>query len=490
MTATSTSYDAHDALAQASPNPHAADSERQRLEQLAQERNALNLAQPRDGILDWVNGKPSVNIVRLAAAIEDGTRFRVGPDGGIYRYSNGVYLPDGEEVIRLKAQTFLASVYKSHHVNEVVRFYADREGQAPLSFDPDPTLVIRTRDGILDVQEWTFVPYTQENASLVQVPWSVLDDTAQCPGIDTFLSDCFFGDREMVEFMYALAGYLMLTRNPLRLAFLLFGASGNNGKSIFLHLLKCLLGATNISTVPLQRLGGDDRFAPADLVGRLANICGDIGPQTAKDMSTFKQLTGGDPLRAEKKFRDSFTFVSGATPIFSANEFPGSPDTTKAYKGRWIAIEFPRTFAENAKLEAELKALGSDPAEMTGFMFRAALGARRVIAEGSFEAFMPEAVRACTERFWRTIDSFEAFVDDKLQVQASVSTAGPILYATYKQFCQENGYHALGRNKFYEKMTGLDGVTRSSSSEDRNRPFVGVRLTEIPALALVEEGEV
>jgi hypothetical protein len=116
--------------------------------------------------------------------------------------------------------------------------------------------------------------------------------------------------------------------------------------------------------VPLQRLGGEDRFSPARLVGKLANICGDIGPQSAKDMSLFKQLTGGDRIQAERKFHEPFEFISGATPVFSANEFPGSPDTTRAYKGRWAAVEWPRQFDENASMERQLKLLGEGRGEL------------------------------------------------------------------------------------------------------------------------------
>jgi phage/plasmid-associated DNA primase len=104
-----------------------------------------------------------------------------------------------------------------------------------------------------------------------------------------YLMDCFLDNRVLVEFMYALAGYVALSRNPLRLAFLMYGPGGNNGKSIFLHLLSQLLGERNVAAVPLQRLGGEDRFSPARLVGKLANICGTSArrrPRTCRSSSS------------------------------------------------------------------------------------------------------------------------------------------------------------------------------------------------------------
>ena len=50
---------------------------------------------------------------------------------------------------------------------------------------------------------------------------------------------------------------------------------GRNGKTVFLNVLQALAGSDNISSVPLQVLA-ENRFAAAELVGKLGNICGDI----------------------------------------------------------------------------------------------------------------------------------------------------------------------------------------------------------------------
>jgi putative DNA primase/helicase len=55
----------------------------------------------------------------------------------------------------------------------------------------------------------------------------------------------------------------------------LCSGSGDNGKSVFLKLLKMFLGSENVSHASLQELS-DDRFAAADMYGKLANICADL----------------------------------------------------------------------------------------------------------------------------------------------------------------------------------------------------------------------
>jgi hypothetical protein len=136
-------------------------------------------------------------------------------------------------------------------------------------------------------------------------------------------------------------------------------------------------------------------------------------------------------------------------------------------------------------MERRLKMLAEDEARWKVSCFKRSWRSRQVVANRSFVP-LPTEVQATTERFWRSIDSFEAFVADKLVLQPGVSTTGPAIFETYKEFCQDNNYrHTLGPTRFYEKLSGLPGVWRNNA--DESRPFVGVRLAELAPLALMEE---
>jgi len=69
----------------------------------------------------------------------------------------------------------------------------------------------------------------------------------------------------------------------------------------------------------------------ARLVGRLANICPDLPATDLVSTSVFKAITGGDPLVAEYKFRDSFEFIPYTRLVFSANHPPKSQDASPAF---------------------------------------------------------------------------------------------------------------------------------------------------------------
>lgn len=414
--------------------------------------------------MSYFTERGTLIVPALARDVERETRFRVGADGRLYRYEEGVYLPDGEELARARALELLGERVRRSHLNEVVAYFASREGVTPLSLDPDRRDVVRVRNGIVDPRALEVEDYTPENATLVRLPWRY-DPAATCPRIDDFLREVL--PEDAVGFFYELVGYSALPRNRLRKAVLEQG-TGRNGKSIVLSLWSDLLGRGNVTAVPLARLGGDDRFSPARLVGKLANICGDVGARPPRDMSLFKQLTGGDRIYGEHKNRPGFEFECGALPVFSANEFPQSPDTTLAFMERWLVLSFPNQFAEDAKLEAELKALGRDESEMTGFLRRSIEGAGRLIERGDFE--VPESSNAAWERYRMSVDAVAAFVAEECEVGPDKRTERRTLFAEYQAYCAANGYKARGKKTFYERVRSMNGI-----EEYRDREFLGVQ---------------
>jgi putative DNA primase/helicase len=405
----------------------------------------------------------------------------VGPDHELFVYDDGLYV-EGEAQLRRRVQQLLGPRWAPQHSNAAIQWLVQREAVNPLSYDPPLGSRVYTRSRIYDLAAETYEAYTPESAWLARVPWEYDPQAPKPEAILAFLYEVL-GSREMVGHFLEIAGYCMLTRNPLRKALLLRGA-GRNGKSILLHLLVALLGETNVVALPLQRLGGDDRFSPARLRGKLANICGDIGSQAARDMSLFKQITGGDRIHGEKKGKDGFDFLVGAMMVFSANEFPSSPDTSAAYIDRWLVLEFPNRFAEDAKKENQLRALAENEDEMRGLMKLAVEQAARLVARGNFDP--PVEARRAHERFTQAVDSVASFLaSDRVIIDPDRRIERSALHMEYQSFCQENGSKPLGRNKFYDRMEKVDGIVREIGHGNVGHfrgvaPTLSVRLNDDP----------
>lgn len=148
-----------------------------------------------------------------------------------------------------------------------------------------------------------------------------------------------------VGLLLQLIGYTLYPFDyPFNKAFMLIGG-GSNGKSTFLNLLNEILGDVNVSHVSLMELDPSvNRFALADMYGKLANISAEPQLSGKFDPSRFKQITGEDYVRVERKFKDAFSARIYAKQIFAANELPKVKEDTKAFWDRWIVIEFPNSF--------------------------------------------------------------------------------------------------------------------------------------------------
>ncbi|MEM4976937.1 MAG: phage/plasmid primase, P4 family [Desulfurococcaceae archaeon] len=148
-----------------------------------------------------------------------------------------------------------------------------------------------------------------------------------------------------VVLLLEVIGYTLYPHDyPYNKAVLLVG-EGSNGKSTYLKLIKTILGERNVSSVNLKDLDTRyNKFAAAELYGKLANISTEPVKGLKIDMTQFKQLTGEDLVRFERKFKDGFAGHNYAKMIFSANELPEVTEDTYAFWRRWIVIEFPNTF--------------------------------------------------------------------------------------------------------------------------------------------------
>jgi putative DNA primase/helicase len=210
-------------------------------------------------------------------------------NGQVYVYRGGVYEEGGEFYIKkLVQQNVRGEEVSGHLVNEVVgHIQRSTYVKVDVFFEGGPLLV--TENGLLDTTTLKLGPHTPEFYSLSKVP-VVFDPTKAGQAFAKFLSEVLYA--EDIPVVQEWMGYCLHRGYPAQLA-ILFVGEGNNGKSTLISVLKALLGQDNISAVSLQELE-TNRFAKADLFGKLANLFADLPDSALKGAGTFKMLTGGD----------------------------------------------------------------------------------------------------------------------------------------------------------------------------------------------------
>lgn len=250
-------------------------------------------------------------------------------------YDSGVWRPDDDD-IRGRIVRLLGERHRPAHTRtalEVLASHAEHFTLGPV------TPIINMRNGLLywrNDPDPTLIEHNAECLSTVQLPvaW---DPTARCSEFDAFLAGALPADD--VDRAWEVLGYLMMSGNPLQRMFLLSG-SGGNGKGVFLNVARAMLGDVNFAAVNLHELS-DDRFASADLYGKLANICGEIDSTFIEKTARIKELCGDDVMRAQQKGERAFRFKFWGKAIFSANAIPGTTDSSVGWTRRWEVLQFP-----------------------------------------------------------------------------------------------------------------------------------------------------
>ena len=365
-----------------------------------------------------------------------------GTDGRIWRYRNGVYVPDGpgEDTIRDRAVALLKDSYRPGHAT-VARDVA-MSCIPGISCEPIGHL-INLPNGLLDWSTGAWYHHSPDILSTVQlaVPW---EPAATCPAFDAWLPQVVPPD--CIELVWELISYLCYSGNPLHTAVMLLGG-GRNGKGTLLRVIEALLGKANITSVSLHDLV-NTRFRTAQLFGKLANIAGDIDAAYIENTAVFKAITGGDLVQGEHKNKDPFDFTPWAVPVFSANAVPPSADTTAGYMSRWLVIPFPVSFAgrEDRAIEPRLHA------ELPGILAKALRYLPALLARGQFA--LADSARGAKAEFERRVDQVRYWVSECCECGDYPPVNRNELYQAYRRVVQRDGGKPVKAAEFYDRLAG------------------------------------
>jgi P4 family phage/plasmid primase-like protien len=369
-----------------------------------------------------------------------------GADNQFWAYQHGVWVPGEDpagDLVHQRIAWLLGSQYRQAHESNTKEMIRAQVG--PLACLPVPE-AINFRDGLLAWQQGDqLYAHSPDVLSTVQLAVDWKPDAA-CPAFDRFLASALApGD---VDRMWEVIGYLLMSGNPLHKMILLYGR-GFNGKGTLLRVITKLIGEGSVSSVSLHGLA-ENRFAPIGLLGKLANICGDIDAKYIERTGMVKQLSGEDPIDAEHKFRKPARFTNWAVPVFSANEIPASSDTSYGWRERWEVFGFPNTFSPDPAFEAALK----QPGELEGIAAHGIRSLRELMSRRPLAFTRTEAGDAAKAAFAARQDPLWGWLSEEAtEPDAGSWTDQRDAYASYRAWAETSGSrYPLGKLQFYDLM--------------------------------------
>jgi putative DNA primase/helicase len=132
---------------------------------------------------------------------------------------------------------------------------------------------------------------------------------------------------------------------------LLCHGEGSNGKDTLRAVLAAVFGR-GMTGMSLSDFKAYDMGRKFDLAGLEGSICNWASENTSKvdldNIQSLKQFITGDPLRIERKGKDSYEYKSAATFFANCNKLPSITGGTSAIEDRYGILRFDKTYVRNA----------------------------------------------------------------------------------------------------------------------------------------------
>ena len=248
------------------------------------------------------------------------------PEKGFFKANADTYL--GELCVRnLQGQTF----YQDLLFNIKNMTWIDIE-----KFESDPNF-INFRNGVYDIIEDKILNFDPKYKFKYNLDIDY-DIYASCPIFESMVKN-MTKNQEDYDLIQRWFGYqLFKSSSRLEKKSLFIAGPPDVGKSTLLWVLQQINGEGNYTTNSLRDISSDIKYFIADLYGKSANICADISMIGPKDISSFKQLTGGDLVTARKVRGNPFKFMNHAKLTFACNRFPLIEEPILSDKAFWNRI--------------------------------------------------------------------------------------------------------------------------------------------------------
>lgn len=360
-------------------------------------------------------------------------------------YSEGIYIPNGESCVKEQIRQIMKDNYSEWLANQVLaKIKVDTYIESSEFFKDEMTYEIPVENGILDVLNIELRPFTPERIFFSKFPVKYIEGQT-CKKIDEFLNDVLSSSEDKQVF-YEIAGFGLIKEYTLEKAFMFVG-NGRNGKGKSIELLKRLVGVNNTSSVPLSAITSDSPFVQ-NLWRRHFNLAGDISSKDLKETAMFKQLTGRDPISANRKYKNIIEFTNYAKLVFACNELPRVYDYSDGFWERWVLLEFPYKFVDKdiyEKAEDKTNLKIKDPSiikkiatenEMSGLLNMAILGLHRILKNKRFS--YTKGTSEVKNKWIRMADSFMAFCMDCLEEDYEGFVSKKQLRKKYKDYCSDH----------------------------------------------------
>jgi putative DNA primase/helicase len=414
----------------------------------------------------------------------DGQRFCVDDVAEVMRRARdtvysiyGEALKLGDEQAKLRTEIIQHAVASeaAKRMFDMVKLAESEPGIAvkPTQLDTDGWL-FNVINGTVDLRSGQLRPHSKADRITKLAPIK-FDPDATCPQWEQFLSQIMDSRRDVIEFLQLAVGYSLTAATSEKCLFFLYG-SGDNGKSVFIETLACLMGEYWMKTPTETVMRRNSSEGVPNDVARLVNMrmvsAAEVEEGKQLNEARIKDITGGDTISARFMRAEWFDFV----PVFKlwmyGNHKPVITGCDDAIWNRLRLIPFNVTIAKDKQdrnLKEKLKT------ELPGILNWAIRGCLRWQREG---LGIPLDVKEATQEYRQEQDVLAAFLGDCCVVgdPKTYHVGSMLLYDRYVIWCKRNGEKPHTHTKFADVMKNKGFLKKRLKTDNNHANFFGVSL--------------
>ena len=365
---------------------------------------------------------------------------------GFYNYDTGVYKPFEEGKIKkyISDHYPFAKIYFKREVIDYIK------GKTHTEY-PKDTGIVNVKNGLLEFSEEgapTLLPHSKGYISFRQFNAEYAPQ-AKCKLLDDTLAQWFDKDREQMQLLNEILGYLLMNHVNYQKVFFIIGKP-NTGKTTLVKLITEFCGEGNVSVVSLDDF--NKTFGLATIVNKTANIISDAKKTKVLATDMFKTLADGSLIKINEKYRPEFNYRYTGKLIFALNSYPDFSEDFDGIERRMVILTFKHVFKEGGKeynptLHEELAT-----EECLSALLNRAIQGYRTLATNRRFSKTKESERALHE-FVNENDNVSRWlhengIDEGYLLREPIKMGHTGLYPDYQAFCINIGEEAKAQKDF------------------------------------------
>ena len=331
----------------------------------------------------------------------------------------------------------LSYVQKASAIDSIIAMakYVLHDAELTERMDADPDL-LGCQNGVLHLSTGQLRPAGEDYVSQqTACDWRGLDQ--ETPMIDSFMSDIFNGDMDLIGFMQRFMGYC-LTGHDRSQVWAIFSGSGANGKGVLNEMMKTMMGpyAVDMHGDCMFKTGRSSAAGAAEshmiaLINKRWAVRDESDSDDVLNEKMVKRMTGGGHISARDLNKPMTTFKPTFKPILMTNNRPKIDVSSDAMRRRILVIAFPNRYKPAQELDSTdpMQKLRDDnmQAKMTTREAQEQLlvwcvkGAMQWYQQGIGD--IPKAIAEAKASYYEENDDIGSFISDHCTKAANASVS-------------------------------------------------------------------